>query len=97
MNLVIENYPIKVLKSFLYVLNNNIQYSSCENKNKLYDLILNDKVLNQIFKDDIYYKNTVLEKMENLNKLDKNSVTLVLLNILLCPKNKSFKLFTFIF
>lgn len=74
MNLVIENYPIKQLQPFLYVLKNNIQYSSFENKNKLYDLILNDKVLNQIFKDDIYYKDTVLEKMENLNKMDKNSI-----------------------
>jgi hypothetical protein len=68
MNLVIENYPIKPLQPFLYVLKNNIQYSSFENKNKLYDLILNDKVLNQIFKDDIYYKDTVLEKMENLEQ-----------------------------
>ena len=74
MNLVIDNYPIKTLQPFLYFLKNNIKYSNFENKNKLYDLILNDKTLNQIFKDDIYYKNTVLEKMENLNKLDKNSV-----------------------
>ena len=74
MNLVIDNYPIKPLQPFLYVLKNNIKYSNFENKNKLYDLILNDKTLNQIFKNDIYYKNTVLEKMEKLNKLDKNSV-----------------------
>ena len=74
MNLVIENYPIGPLRPFLYFLKSNIKYSSFENKNKLYDLILNNKTLNQIFKDDIYYKGTVLEKMENLNKIDINSV-----------------------
>ena len=74
MNLVIENYPIKPLQPFLYFLKSNIKYSSFENKNKLYKLILDDKTLNQIFKDDIYYKGTVLEKMEKLNKMDKNTV-----------------------
>ena len=74
MNLVIENYPIKLLNPFLYPLINHIKYPVFQNKNLLYNLILNDKILNQIFKDDIYYKKTVLEKMENLNKLDKNSV-----------------------
>ena len=49
------------------------RYSILENKNKLYDSILKDTNLYEVFKNDIYYKNTVLEKMENLLKMDKKS------------------------
>jgi acyl-CoA dehydrogenase len=72
-NLVIENYPIKLLIPFLYPLRSTIQYSVLEDKNKLYTVILNDKKLYEVFKNDIYYKDTVLEKMENLLKMDKKS------------------------
>ena len=50
-----------------------------ENKNKLYELIMKDKSLHEIFKNDIYYKNTVLEKMEKLMTMDKTSVEYELL------------------
>lgn len=72
MNLVIDNYPNKLLKPFLYPLKNKILYPVLENKNKLYHDILNNKELYELFKNDIYYKGTVLEKMETLNKMDKN-------------------------
>jgi hypothetical protein len=72
-NLVIENYPIKLLSPFLYPLKSKIQYSILEDKNKLYTVILNDKTLYEVFKNDIYYKGTVLEKMENLLKMDNKS------------------------
>jgi acyl-CoA dehydrogenase len=74
MNLVIDNYPIQLLRPFLYPLKSNIRYSAFENKNQLYQLILNNKELNEIFKNDIYYKGSVLEKMETLNKMDKNTL-----------------------
>jgi len=73
MNLVIENYPILLVRPFLYPLKNSIKYPVFDNKNKLYNLILNDKVLHETFKNDIYYKGTVLEKMEQLMKMDKKS------------------------
>jgi len=73
MNLVIDNYPIKTLKPLLYPLKSKIIYPKLENKNKLYNLILNNKELDETFKNDIYFKGTVLEKMELLNKIDKNS------------------------
>jgi hypothetical protein len=44
-----------------------------ENKNKLYKFILENHELHDVFKNDIYYKGTVLEKMENLRKLKPNS------------------------
>jgi acyl-CoA dehydrogenase len=73
MNLVIKNYPISFLKPLLYPLQNKISYPKLENKNKLYKNILENDKLNLIFNEDIYYKNTVLEKMEKLRKMDINS------------------------
>jgi acyl-CoA dehydrogenase len=73
MNLIIENYPFPALKPLLYPLTNRIKYSNLENKNKLYTLIINNEALHKIFKDDIYYEGTVLEKMEKLRKIKPNS------------------------
>ena len=73
MNLVIENYPIQIFYPFLYPLKNKQIFPVLENKNKLYEYVLNNKELHEIFKKDIYYKGTVLEKMEKLNNMDKES------------------------
>jgi acyl-CoA dehydrogenase len=74
-NLVIENYPLPVLSPLLYPLKYNMSYPKLEDKNVLYCEIMNNKILQNIYKNDIYYKNTVLEKMEVLltkNSTDKN-------------------------
>lgn len=73
MNLVISNYPIKLLSPILYPLKSKIQYSVLEDKNELYKNILNDKNLYEVFKNDIYYQDTVLEKMEKLLRMDSKS------------------------
>jgi len=75
MNLVIENYPIPLLRPFLYPLKNTIVYPSLEHKNLLYKMIQSDKTLNSGFMNDIYYKGTVLEKMELLKTLKPNTPT----------------------
>jgi acyl-CoA dehydrogenase len=72
-NLIIDNYPIKTLYPLLYPIKSRVQYTILEDKNKLYEKILNDKNLYDVLKNDIYYKNSVLEKMEKLLKLDKKS------------------------
>lgn len=74
MNLVIQNYPFMLLKPFLYPLKNKITYPVLENKNNLYSFIVNNDELHEIFKNDIYYKDTVLEKMEKLKKMDPNTL-----------------------
>jgi hypothetical protein len=74
MNIVIENYPIYFFKPFLYPLKNKLSYQVFENKNKLYSFIINNNELHEIFKNDIYYKNTVLEKMEKLKQMDPNTL-----------------------
>jgi hypothetical protein len=73
MNLIISNYPISILKPLLYPIKNNIKYTNFENKNKLYHFILNNKELDDIFIKDIYYVNTVLEKLEKISKIDKST------------------------
>jgi hypothetical protein len=45
-----------------------------ENKNKLYKLIIDNEQLHDIFKNDIYYEGTILEKMEKLRKMKPGSV-----------------------
>ena len=73
MNMIIENYPNKLVYLLLFPLKNTIKYENLENKNKLYDYIVNNKEYNDILKNDIYYNETILEKMENLKNLTINS------------------------
>ena len=73
MNLVVDNYPISVLRPFLLPVKNTIRMPILENKNKLYKFILENHELHDLFKKDIYYKGTVLEKMENLRNLTPNT------------------------
>lgn len=70
MNLIISNYEISLLKPLLYPMTNKITYPRLENKNKLYKLITTNQELHTIFKNDIYYKGTVLEQMEKLLSMD---------------------------
>ncbi len=74
MNLLISNYPITVLKPFLYPMKNKIEYVKLEDKNKLYKHIMNNETLNDVLNEDIYYKGTVLEKMTKLSKLDPSTL-----------------------
>lgn len=78
-NLVIENYPrtapIPIISLLLSPLKYKTSYPNLEDKNILYNEIMTNKILQNIYKDDIYYKNTVLEKMEHLltkNPTDKD-------------------------
>lgn len=72
-NLVVDNYPIKPLRPFLLPIKNTIKMPKLENKNHLYKYILENDELHNLFKNDIYYKGTVLEKMEQLKKLKPNT------------------------
>jgi acyl-CoA dehydrogenase len=73
MNLIIDNYPFPMIKPLLFPLKNTVQYSNLEDKNKLYHNILSDKELYSLLKEDVYSKNTVLEKMEMLRNMPENT------------------------
>jgi len=72
MNLIIDNYPITALRPLLIPLKNTIRYPNLENKNKIYSIINSDTNLIDILKEDIYYDNTILEKMERLRTVGKD-------------------------
>ena len=69
MNLIISNYPNTMIRRLMAPLKSSVSYQIFENKNKLYDTILLNKDVQNVFKQDIYYEDTVLEKMEKLNEL----------------------------
>jgi hypothetical protein len=73
LNIVIKNYPIKPIRWLLYPLYNRINCSTLDDTNHLYKYIVNNEELNNIIKDDIYYKNTVLEKMESIKNMNIDS------------------------
>ena len=73
MNLIIDNYPIPVLKPLLMPLTNTIRYSKISNVNKIYSVINSDTNIYKILKEDVYSENTILEKMEKLMTIDKKS------------------------
>ena len=61
------------MKPFLFPLKTNLTNPIFENKNKLYNIIISDKDLEKVLKEDIYYEGTILEKMEKLRGLPKDS------------------------
>lgn len=73
LNTVIDNYPFPMLKPFLIPLQCSVSSPSFENTNKLYQYIKSNPQLEAMFRNDIYYQGTVLEKMERLESMDKNS------------------------
>jgi acyl-CoA dehydrogenase len=73
MNLILFNYPLTMLNPFLCPLYTKCTYTNLEGKNKLYKHILANKELDELFNKDIYYSDTVLEKLMKLSTLDKAS------------------------
>jgi acyl-CoA dehydrogenase len=73
MNLVIANYPIGIIRAFLKPLTSSVSFHVFEKTNELYKTILDSNELLEIFKNEIYYKGTVVEKMEKLRKMERNS------------------------
>jgi acyl-CoA dehydrogenase len=73
MNLIISNYPIASLKPFLCPLTTKTTYTNLEDNNKLYKYLIINEDLNELFNNEIYYRDTVLEKLIKLSKLNKSS------------------------
>lgn len=73
MNMVISNYPMRMLSIFLRPLKSSVVLPVFERTNEIYKIINENKTLHDIFRNDIYYKGTVVEKMEKLRMMDRNS------------------------
>jgi acyl-CoA dehydrogenase len=69
-NKVVDNYPNTLFKYMLHPtkirLSTGNKYSDV---NKMYHFIKNTEAVNNIIKQDLFYKNTVFEKLEKLNTL----------------------------
>jgi len=68
-NIVIANYPIKSLKLFLYPLKCQNHVENYDEINKFYRYIEMNNGFTDVFEEDIYSKNTILEKMQKLKHI----------------------------
>ena len=73
LNNVIDNYPNNFIKFLLYPTKCILKKNKYEDVNIMYDFINNNKKVIDIVKEDIYYNDTILSKLDQLNNLDKNS------------------------
>jgi acyl-CoA dehydrogenase len=72
LNLVINNHPNKIIRLLLKPTQCKIKYDKFRDENKIYHLINNENVLN-LLKENIFYENNVIEDLETLSKLNKNT------------------------
>lgn len=72
-NLIIENYPNNKLKLLLKPLKYKEMYSNINEMNNIYSLIINSDDIKNILINNIYYKHTIIEDLENFMYLDKKS------------------------
>ena len=71
MNTIIENYPYTFGKILLKPLQYKISYMDNKRLNQTYKIISNNDEIKNILKENIYYKNTVIEDLENLDEMEK--------------------------
>ena len=71
-NLIINNYPDKLVKMLLKPTEYKINYDQFKNENKFYDIVINNNSVHELLKENIYYENTVIENFEKLTELKNN-------------------------
>jgi acyl-CoA dehydrogenase len=72
-NFVIDNYPNKYIKLILSPTKCKLSNQKIDDINNLYKFIINNNEVVNILKQDIYITDSIIEKLEKLNSLDKNS------------------------
>jgi alkylation response protein AidB-like acyl-CoA dehydrogenase len=71
-NLVINNYPDKLIKMLLKPTEYKFSYDQFKNENKIYDIVINNNNIHELLKENIYYEDTVIENLEKLTELKNN-------------------------
>ena len=71
-NKVIDNAPI-IHKPLICHMKGIVKYDSYSNNSKIINEIINNQKIMDTFKQDIVVENNVLEELDRLNSLDKNS------------------------
>ncbi len=72
LNLVINNHPNKFIRLLLKPTMCKTNYDEFKNENRIFNTIIKDETMINILKEDLFYENNVIEKLETLNKI-KNS------------------------
>lgn len=73
LNLVINNYPDKFIRSLLKPTQSKIKYDNFKNENKIFDMIVKNKDVEELLKENIFFENTVIEDLEKLTMLKNSS------------------------
>ncbi len=72
-NLVCNNYPNKYIKILLKPTKYKIKYDKFKNENIVYNTIIRDENIINLLKENIFYENNVIEELETLSKINKNT------------------------
>ncbi len=72
-NLVINNHPNKYVKILLKPTKYSVTYDNFRNENIIYNTIIRDENTIKLLKEDVFYENNVIEDLQHLSKLNKNS------------------------
>jgi acyl-CoA dehydrogenase len=70
-NTIIENYPFLFGKILLKPLQYKTSYVDIKRLNNTFKVVSNSDEIKNILKENIYYKNTVIEDLEKLNKMSR--------------------------
>lgn len=73
LNTVIDNYPNKFIRMILLPTKVITYTNSYQEVNELYKFIEKNETVVNVLKKDLYYKDTIVEKLERLNKLVYNT------------------------
>jgi alkylation response protein AidB-like acyl-CoA dehydrogenase len=73
LNLVIHNYPNKWVRLLLKPTLTKIRYDDFKNENKIFEMIINNKDVQELIKNDIFYEDTAIENLEKLNYYKNDS------------------------
>ncbi len=69
MNYVIDNYPNIYIKQFIKPFRYKEQEMSIKNINNMYEYIISNEDVINVLKEDIYTKDSIVEKLEKLDKI----------------------------
>ena len=73
LNLVIDNYPNYLINKILLPTKTNTKNISFQQINSICDTILNNTTIPMILKKDLFFENTIYEKLEKLDSLNFDS------------------------
>ena len=69
MNYVIDNYPNIYIKQFIKPFRYKEQQMSIKDINMMYEYIISNESIVNVLKEDIYTKDSIVEKLEKLDKI----------------------------